>query len=93
MEQYYSAVSPSLMRDMKKHHSFHGTISKQVVESLLKHRGSNGYLTRYSSSTHDHMLSVMVATKESKPVLEHFKIDIIYGDNQYAIHGSEEKFK
>ena len=80
------------MKEMSKHLSFHGTISREEAELILKKHGGNCSLTRYSNGTH--VLSVMDITNEDRPVLQHFKL-CIHATNKSVcceIDGSGKKF-
>lgn len=94
-EEHAKAVPIYNIREVSEHSSFHSPISGEEAESLLKHHGSNCYLTRYNDSTHSLLLSVLATRKEdATPIFQHFQINVHAesGSYQYEIDGFEETF-
>ncbi|KAH9285373.1 Tyrosine-protein kinase HTK16 [Echinococcus granulosus] len=68
-------------------HWFHGSISREDTECLLKHSGVNGtFLIRYSTSTQKYVLSVI-----NNHQLYHYPIEELL-DGFYQVNGTNAKY-
>ncbi|VDM16444.1 unnamed protein product [Hydatigera taeniaeformis] len=68
-------------------HWFHGNISREDTECLLKHSGVNGtFLIRYSTSTQKYVLSVIYNQQ-----LYHYPIEELL-DGFYQVNGTNAKY-
>ncbi|GAA55551.1 Tyrosine-protein kinase htk16 [Clonorchis sinensis] len=68
-------------------HWFHGNISREDTERLLKHHSHNGtFLIRYSTSTHKYVLSVIY-----NQMLYHYPIEEL-PDGFYQVNGTNAKY-
>ncbi|CAL8099188.1 unnamed protein product [Calicophoron daubneyi] len=66
---------------------FHGSISREDTERLLKHHGGNGtFLIRYSTSTHKYVLSVIYNQQ-----LYHYPVEEL-PDGFYQVNGTNAKY-
>ncbi|CAH8852741.1 unnamed protein product [Trichobilharzia szidati] len=68
-------------------HWFHGNISREDTERLLKHHSVNGtFLIRFSTSTHKYVLSVIYNQQ-----LYHYPIEEL-SDGFYQVNGTNAKY-
>ena len=76
---------------ISSHSSYHGVMSSEEAESMLKMKNSDCYLTRYSETREKFTLSVCTR----KGIFQNFEIIIEgkhKGESTYEISGTEEKF-
>lgn len=68
-------------------HWFHGSISREDTERLLKYHGQNGtFLIRFSTSTHKYVLSVIYNQQ-----MFHYPIEEL-SDGFYQVNGTNAKY-
>ena len=91
------AVPGWKIREIGTLNSFHGPLDMDEAETRLRRAGKDRcYLTRYSESIEEHILSVLRRKNDDDLVLQHFCIAIQLEGQlavSYEILGSTKKFK
>ena len=81
-------VLPNLKHQMSEHRSYHGPLTGDEAEHILKQNTEpNCYLTRYSNNRQSYILSVINAEKKSF----HFQLIIDNDVPSYEIQGTQKK--
>lgn len=96
---YYRFRSSSIMKmtsileEVENHPTFHGPLTRQRAEEMLKEQDKNCHLTRFSIERHTYILSVMNKKRWHKTALEHFDIEANKLNNTvfYRLKGYGEK--
>ena len=88
-------VPDHIMKAMKSHPSFHGTLTREDVTKLLYTRKGSCYLTRYSG----HHKTCVISTKtvlDDGDLLQHFKLNITISSENggflYEVEGTNDRF-
>lgn len=92
-DELQNAVPEWVLRGMKKHPSFHGSMTRTEAAKELIEFERSCYLTRYSEYNKSCVISVLTVTSNGD-LLQHLKLDIPRDHNQttYRVAGTEIVF-
>ena len=86
------------IKAINEHPSYHGVMTNEEAEAILKKEDSNCYLLRYSRATKSYMLSVMIS-QDSNPVeLIHLVVNIKKkieqpSKSKYELKGTDKRYE